>query len=92
MHAVQSLRNTGTSHGDVGHLVIDDGFNGYVSLENYRSFVCVNGHAYRGEKSENTNFATQIKTTEDPDSISSRKILDNNEAYCYICIKMLHKL
>ncbi|MBW2369914.1 MAG: FAD-dependent oxidoreductase [Deltaproteobacteria bacterium] len=32
-------------------------YGGYVSLENYRSFVCVNGHAYRGKKSENTNFA-----------------------------------
>jgi uncharacterized FAD-dependent dehydrogenase len=28
-----------------------------VSLENYRHFVCVNGHAYRDRKSENTNFA-----------------------------------
>jgi len=32
-------------------------YGGYVSLENYRSFVCVNGHAYRGKKSENTNFS-----------------------------------
>ena len=30
---------------------------GYVSLENYRNFVCVNGHAYRDRKSENSNFA-----------------------------------
>ncbi len=30
---------------------------GFVSLENYNDFVCVNGHAYREEKSENTNFA-----------------------------------
>lgn len=30
---------------------------GFVSLENYRTFVCVNGHAYRDLKSENTNFA-----------------------------------
>lgn len=30
---------------------------GYVSRENYRNFVCVNGHAYRRKKSENTNFA-----------------------------------
>ena len=30
---------------------------GYVSLENYRGFVCVNGHAFRDRKSENTNFA-----------------------------------
>jgi uncharacterized protein len=30
---------------------------GYVSRENYRDFVCVNGHAYRQKKSNNTNFA-----------------------------------
>jgi len=35
---------------------------GFVTLENYKpdhnnGFVCVNGHAYRHEKSENTNFA-----------------------------------
>jgi hypothetical protein len=30
---------------------------GFVSLENYSGFVCVNGHAYRDRKSENTNFA-----------------------------------
>ena len=30
---------------------------GFVTLENYSDFVCVNGHAYRHKKSENTNFA-----------------------------------
>ncbi len=30
---------------------------GYVSLESYRDFVCVNGHAYHERKSNNTNFA-----------------------------------
>jgi hypothetical protein len=30
---------------------------GMVSLENYSDFVCVNGHAFRERKSENTNFA-----------------------------------
>ena len=30
---------------------------GFVALENYQSFVCVNGHAYRDRKSENSNFA-----------------------------------
>ncbi|GAB7079769.1 NAD(P)/FAD-dependent oxidoreductase [Megalodesulfovibrio paquesii] len=30
---------------------------GFVSLENYQDFVCVNGHAYRDRKSDNTNFA-----------------------------------
>ncbi len=30
---------------------------GYVSRETYRRFVCVNGHAFREIKSDNTNFA-----------------------------------
>jgi uncharacterized FAD-dependent dehydrogenase len=30
---------------------------GFVALENYKDFVCVNGHAYQDEKSENSNFA-----------------------------------
>lgn len=30
---------------------------GYVSLERYNDFVCVNGHAYHDRKSTNTNFA-----------------------------------
>ncbi len=30
---------------------------GFVTLENYRDFVCVNGHAYHDKKSANTNFA-----------------------------------
>jgi len=30
---------------------------GFVSLENYQDFTCVNGHAYTDRKSENTNFA-----------------------------------
>jgi uncharacterized protein len=30
---------------------------GFVALENYNRFVCVNGHAYQDKKSENTNFA-----------------------------------
>lgn len=30
---------------------------GFISLENYKNFVCVNGHAYSGKKSQNTNFA-----------------------------------
>ncbi len=30
---------------------------GFVALENYKDFVCVNGHALRHTKSENTNFA-----------------------------------
>lgn len=34
---------------------------GYVALENYSDFVCVNGHAYQGKKSQNTNFALLSK-------------------------------
>lgn len=30
---------------------------GFISLENYKDFVCVNGHAYSDKKSANTNFA-----------------------------------
>lgn len=30
---------------------------GYVAMENYSRFVCVNGHAFQEKKSENTNFA-----------------------------------
>lgn len=30
---------------------------GFVTLENYQDFVCVNGHAYQSKKSSNTNFA-----------------------------------
>ncbi|MEL7641093.1 MAG: FAD-binding protein [Solidesulfovibrio sp.] len=30
---------------------------GYVALENYQDFVCVNGHAYMDAKSDNANFA-----------------------------------
>lgn len=30
---------------------------GFVSQESYSNFVCVNGHAYRNKKSNNTNFA-----------------------------------
>ncbi|MDR0339611.1 MAG: FAD-dependent oxidoreductase, partial [Desulfovibrio sp.] len=30
---------------------------GFVTLENYDDFVCVNGHAYRDGKSGNSNFA-----------------------------------
>jgi uncharacterized FAD-dependent dehydrogenase len=30
---------------------------GFVSLENYSDFVCVNGHSFHDKKSQNTNFA-----------------------------------
>lgn len=32
-------------------------YGGYVALENYQNFVCVNGHAFMDKKSDNTNFA-----------------------------------
>lgn len=32
-------------------------YGGFVAQENYKNFVCVNGHAYRHRKSENANFA-----------------------------------
>jgi uncharacterized FAD-dependent dehydrogenase len=34
---------------------------GFVTLENYNRFVCVNGHAYLDKKSPNTNFALLSK-------------------------------
>lgn len=40
---------------------------GFVTLENYQDFVCVNGHAYQNKKSSNTNFAFLSKMVlEDP--------------------------
>lgn len=32
-------------------------YGGFIALENYKDFVCVNGHAYSNRKSQNTNFA-----------------------------------
>lgn len=47
---------------------------GYVALENYQNFVCVNGHAYMDKKSANTNFAFLSKVVlTDP--------VENNQAY-----------
>ncbi|PKN09721.1 MAG: FAD-dependent oxidoreductase [Deltaproteobacteria bacterium HGW-Deltaproteobacteria-8] len=47
---------------------------GYVALENYQDFVCVNGHAYLDRKSPNTNFAFLSKVVlNDP--------VTNNQAY-----------
>ena len=47
---------------------------GYVALENYQNFVCVNGHAYMDKKSENTNFAFLSKVVlTDP--------VEDNQAY-----------
>jgi len=49
-------------------------FGGYVALENYQNFVCVNGHAYLDKKSNNTNFAFLSKVVlTDP--------VEDNQAY-----------
>ncbi len=47
---------------------------GFVALENYQNFVCVNGHAYMDKKSDNTNFAFLSKVVlTDP--------VEDNQAY-----------
>ncbi len=47
---------------------------GYVALENYQNFVCVNGHALMDKKSNNTNFAFLSKVVlTDP--------VEDNQAY-----------
>lgn len=47
---------------------------GFVALENYQNFVCVNGHAYMDRKSDNTNFAFLSKVVlTDP--------VEDNQAY-----------
>ncbi|MGE4469527.1 MAG: NAD(P)/FAD-dependent oxidoreductase [Desulfovibrio sp.] len=47
---------------------------GFVALENYQDFVCVNGHAYTDRKSDNTNFAFLSKVVlDDP--------VTDNQAY-----------
>ena len=49
-------------------------FGGFVALENYQDFVCVNGHAYMDRKSENANFAFLSKVVlNDP--------VEDNQAY-----------
>ena len=49
-------------------------YGGYVALENYQSFVCVNGHALMGKKSDNSNFAFLSKVVlTDP--------VEDNQAY-----------
>ena len=49
-------------------------FGGYVALENYQDFVCVNGHALMDQKSENSNFAFLSKVVlTDP--------VEDNQAY-----------
>ena len=49
-------------------------FGGYVALENYQDFVCVNGHALMDKKSENSNFAFLSKVVlTDP--------VEDNQAY-----------
>ncbi len=49
-------------------------FGGFVALENYQNFVCVNGHAFMEKKSDNTNFAFLSKVVlTDP--------VEDNQAY-----------
>jgi uncharacterized FAD-dependent dehydrogenase len=49
-------------------------YGGFVALENYQDFVCVNGHALMEKKSENTNFAFLSKVVlNDP--------VEDNQAY-----------
>lgn len=49
-------------------------YGGYVALENYQNFVCVNGHAFMDKKSDNTNFAFLSKVVlTDP--------VEDNQAY-----------
>jgi len=49
-------------------------FGGYVALENYQDFVCVNGHAFMDKKSNNSNFAFLSKVVlTDP--------VEDNQAY-----------
>jgi hypothetical protein len=49
-------------------------YGGYVALENYQNFVCVNGHAFMDNKSDNTNFAFLSKVVlTDP--------VEDNQAY-----------
>ncbi len=49
-------------------------YGGYVALENYQDFVCVNGHALMDKKSENSNFAFLSKVVlTDP--------VEDNQAY-----------
>ena len=49
-------------------------FGGYVALENYQNFVCVNGHALMDTKSSNSNFAFLSKVVlTDP--------VEDNQAY-----------
>jgi hypothetical protein len=49
-------------------------YGGFVALENYQDFVCVNGHALMNTKSNNTNFAFLSKVVlTDP--------VEDNQAY-----------
>ena len=49
-------------------------FGGFVALENYQDFICVNGHAFMDRKSDNTNFAFLSKVVlNDP--------VEDNQAY-----------
>lgn len=45
---------------------------GFVSIESYKNFVCVNGHAYKHKNSESTNFAFLSKV------ILTEPVMDNH--------------
>jgi uncharacterized FAD-dependent dehydrogenase len=47
--------------------------NGYVVMEDYKEYICVNGHSMANQKSENTNFAfiTNIHLTEPVENTTS---------------------
>ncbi|MCK9175316.1 MAG: FAD-dependent oxidoreductase [Desulforhopalus sp.] len=49
-------------------------YGGFVALENYQDFVCVNGHALMEKKSENTNFAFLSK-------VVLNNPVEDNQAY-----------
>ena len=58
---------------------------GFITLENYQDFVCVNGHAYRNRKSDNTNFAFLSKVIlTDPVSGGSKGTLTFVEKETFI--------
>ncbi len=52
--------------------------HGFVVKENYKNFVCVNGHSLLNEKSENTNFAFLVR-------INLTEPLENTTLYGELC-------
>ncbi len=52
--------------------------HGFVVKENYKNFVCVNGHSLLNEKSQNTNFAFLVR-------INLTEPLENTTLYGELC-------